>query len=137
MGGSKGLPKSARNLLECPVCLELAWPPKKIYQCREGHIICEECKGNPALKVCPMCRIPLANNLTSRNRQLEELARALKEEEEGCSSPSAPPLPYLPPSSPSPPPLTLRLAQPQQRRQQRRKNMRCRRELEEGGLMGS
>ena len=133
----------SRNLLECPVCLELAWPPKKIFQvafcflfpkllpkksfpicsppfgisflgvlvsktinqgvvfvsslnqfcvlhflcfcsfvssllatffcfhvmlispesfsllislcfqCREGHIICEECKANPALKVCP------------------------------------------------------------------------------------
>ena len=26
------LPFSNRNLLECPVCLELAWPPKKIYQ---------------------------------------------------------------------------------------------------------
>ena len=23
------------------------------FQCREGHIICEECKANPALKVCP------------------------------------------------------------------------------------
>jgi len=103
--GAKGLPKSARNLLECPVCLELAWPPKKIYQCREGHIICEECKGNPALKVCPMCRIPLANNLTSRNRQLEELARALKEEGDGCSSPS----PERSSSYPSAPPLTPRL----------------------------
>jgi hypothetical protein len=104
--GAKGLPKSARNLLECPVCLELAWPPKKIYQCREGHIICEECKGNPALKVCPMCRIPLANNLTSRNRQLEELARALQEEDEGgrSNSPSAPPLtPHLTTLTSSPP----------------------------------
>jgi hypothetical protein len=88
------------------VCLELAWPPKKIYQCREGHIICEECKGNPALKVCPMCRIPLANNLTSRNRQLEELARALQEEDEGgrSNSPSAPPLtPHLTTLTSSPP----------------------------------
>jgi len=105
--GAKGLPKSARNLLECPVCLELAWPPKKIYQCREGHIICEECKSNPALKVCPMCRIPLANNLTSRNRQLEELARALKEEDDGCfsncNSPSAPPLPHLTTLTATPP----------------------------------
>jgi len=103
-GGGQGgnvLPKSARNLLECPVCLELAWPPKKIFQCREGHIICEECKANPALKVCPMCRIPLANNLTSRNRQLEELARALTEEADGVSiSPSAPPFPNNVTSSP-------------------------------------
>merc|ERR1712190_99643 len=79
--GGKVLPKSARNLLECPVCLELAWPPKKIFQCREGHIICDTCKANPNLKTCPMCRISFSNNLTSRNRSLEELARALREEE--------------------------------------------------------
>ena len=90
-GAGRGLPKSARNLLECPVCLELAWPPRKIYQCREGHIVCDQCKANPALKLCPMCRIPLASNLTSRNRQLEELARTLKEEDDGVE-PSAPPL---------------------------------------------
>merc|ERR1719178_187452 len=102
----RALPRSTYSLLECPVCLELAWPPKKIYQCREGHIICEECKGNPALKVCPMCRIPLANNPTSRNRQLEELARALQEEDEGgrSNSPSAPPLtPRLTTLTSSPP----------------------------------
>lgn len=29
-----------------------------------------------------MCRIPFATNFTSRNRQLEELARALKEEDQ-------------------------------------------------------
>ena len=26
------LPQSTYSLLECPVCLELAWPPKRIYQ---------------------------------------------------------------------------------------------------------
>ena len=35
-GGEEGrgatFPKAARNLLECPVCLELAWPPRRIYQ---------------------------------------------------------------------------------------------------------
>lgn len=92
----KPFPKSAQLLLECPVCLELAWPPKRIFQCREGHIICETCKSNPHLKVCPMCRIPFASNFTSRNRQLEELARTLKEEEKWNSSePSAPPLPDI------------------------------------------
>ena len=28
----RALPKSTYSLLECPVCLELAWPPKRIYQ---------------------------------------------------------------------------------------------------------
>jgi len=79
---STKLPKTTYNLLECPVCLEIAWPPKKIFQCREGHIVCDTCKANPNLKTCPMCRIPLSSNLTSRNRSLEELARALQEEED-------------------------------------------------------
>jgi len=95
------LPKSTYSLLECPVCLELAWPPKRIYQCREGHIVCDVCKSNPNLRNCPMCRIPFATNFTSRNRQLEELARTLKEEDQlekmSCMStgtvlPSAPEL---------------------------------------------
>lgn len=77
----RALPRSTYSLLECPVCLEIAWPPKKIYQCREGHIVCDTCKANPNLKTCPMCRISFSNNLTSRNRSLEELARTLREEE--------------------------------------------------------
>ena len=64
----RALPRSTYSLLECPVCLELAWPPKKIYQCREGHIVCDSCKANPNLKTCPMCRISFSSNLTSRNR---------------------------------------------------------------------
>ena len=64
----RALPRSTYSLLECPVCLEIAWPPKKIYQCREGHIVCDTCKANPNLKTCPMCRISFSNNLTSRNR---------------------------------------------------------------------
>ena len=64
----KSFPKSTYSLLECPVCLEIAWPPKKIFQCREGHIICDTCKANPNLKNCPMCRTPLSNHLISRNR---------------------------------------------------------------------
>ena len=64
----RALPRSTYSLLECPVCLGLAWPPKKIFQCREGHIVCDTCKANPNLKTCPMCRISFSNNLTSRNR---------------------------------------------------------------------
>ena len=65
---AKALPKTTYNLLECPVCLEIAWPPKKIFQCREGHIVCDTCKANPNLKNCPMCRIPLSTHMASRNR---------------------------------------------------------------------
>jgi len=96
------LPKSTYSLLECPVCLEIAWPPKKIFQCREGHIICDTCKANPNLKNCPMCRIPLSSHLTSRNRSLEELARTLMEE--SSVSPHQDQIPSIIISVPSAPP---------------------------------
>jgi len=86
---AKALPKTTYNLLECPVCLEIAWPPKKIFQCREGHIVCDTCKANPNLKNCPMCRIPLSTHMASRNRSLEELARTLLEEERVSEEPMA------------------------------------------------
>ena len=40
----------------CPVCLMLLKPPTRIFQCPEGHILCEECKENPAMVHCPQCR---------------------------------------------------------------------------------
>jgi len=99
-GGGKGdapMPSSAKLLLECPVCLDLAWPPTRIFQCREGHIVCENCKSNSNLRVCPMCRIPLTSNNVSRNRQLEELARTLLMDFDNCAlTPSAPELNELP-----------------------------------------
>ena len=64
----RALPRSTYKLLECPVCLELAWPPRKIFQCREGHIVCDTCKANPNIKTCPICRISFSDNRTSRNR---------------------------------------------------------------------
>ncbi|XP_023325614.1 ankyrin repeat domain-containing protein 42 [Eurytemora carolleeae] len=60
--------------LACPVCLELLKPPLRIFQCPEGHILCENCKENPAMVHCPQCRVHLESNC-SRNRALEEIAR--------------------------------------------------------------
>ena len=42
--------------LECPVCLELP-DSLPIYQCLQGHIICNSCQAN--LKNCPVCRVAL------------------------------------------------------------------------------
>ena len=58
----------------CPVCLELLRPPLRIFQCPEGHILCETCRDNPAIVHCPQCRVLLERNC-SRNRALEEVAR--------------------------------------------------------------
>jgi len=79
------------STLECPVCFELIWPPKKIFQCSKGHIICEMCITNAAFdKVqvsyisirlmindcfqrCPSCRENFTSRGTSRNLALENL----------------------------------------------------------------
>ncbi len=42
--------------LECPVCLELQ-RDCRIYQCRNGHLICRECHAK--VDACPTCREPI------------------------------------------------------------------------------
>eukprot|EP00092_Neocalanus_flemingeri_P071945 GFUD01088455.1.p1 GENE.GFUD01088455.1~~GFUD01088455.1.p1 ORF type:complete len:562 (-),score=184.24 GFUD01088455.1:68-1753(-) len=42
--------------MECPVCLEKMAPPKRIFQCRQGHAICGNCFERPQVKKCPTCR---------------------------------------------------------------------------------
>ncbi len=35
-------------------------PPAKIFQCRNGHVMCGECAEHPEAVVrCPSCRVPL------------------------------------------------------------------------------
>ena len=48
--------KKLKSNLECPVCFVV---PKvgPIYQCRNGHLLCNEC--HPKMKRCPLCNIPL------------------------------------------------------------------------------
>ena len=31
---------------ECPVCYEVMSPPSRIFQCNNGHLICEDCKAH-------------------------------------------------------------------------------------------
>ena len=58
---------------ECPICCEEMLPPKKIFQCSEGHVLCEICfkKVSESTKVCPFCKIDLVAT-PIRNRALEE-----------------------------------------------------------------
>lgn len=60
----------ALELLECGVCMERMQPP--IYQCREGHTLCCNCRQR--LSSCPTCRSP---ELNIRCRALEVLAQCL------------------------------------------------------------
>ena len=51
----------------------------QIWQCAEGHIMCESCAYRPEMVHCSQCRTPLygydGTVKLTRNRALEELAR--------------------------------------------------------------
>jgi len=81
-----------RELLECPVCLEEMKPPKKIFQCSNGHVICELCKNNPEVRSCPTCRVKFRGQNVVRNIVAEKLARSTYESDPELSqlSPPAP-----------------------------------------------
>ena len=52
------------EVLKCPVCLDPCKPPLQIYQCHEGHIVCESCFSKPELVTCPQCRMSLDGNVS-------------------------------------------------------------------------
>ena len=61
---------------ECPVCLEVMLPPKKIFQCVHGHLICEGCKNHPEIRSCPSCRVCIVTSQFTRNIPMERLIRS-------------------------------------------------------------
>eukprot|EP00090_Calanus_glacialis_P032443 TRINITY_DN53738_c0_g1_i1.p1 TRINITY_DN53738_c0_g1~~TRINITY_DN53738_c0_g1_i1.p1 ORF type:complete len:628 (+),score=157.87 TRINITY_DN53738_c0_g1_i1:133-2016(+) len=62
--------------LHCCGCGKVCCPPNKIYQCPEGDLICELCRGSAGarLKNCPTCEVELAG-MISRNKVLENIAK--------------------------------------------------------------
>jgi len=71
----RGLTKSLEREFDCPVCYEVMGPPRQIFQCVNGHLICNICKNHPTVRVCPCCRISVTNSQFSRNLPMERLAR--------------------------------------------------------------
>jgi len=63
--------QDVKDQLECPVCLELMYPPIKIFQCAQGHALCGRCR--PKCRNCPTCRGPMIGRATV----LEKLAQSL------------------------------------------------------------
>merc|ERR1711974_561245 len=61
---------------ECPVCLEVMLPPKKIFQCVHGHLICDGCKNHPEIRSCPSCRVCIVTSQFTRNIPMERLIRS-------------------------------------------------------------
>merc|ERR1711862_493455 len=71
---------SARKELECPICMEVMAPPSKIWQCKVGHVICEDCKErvkkqmSSNTSICTICKsVPIIG----RNLALERISRSL------------------------------------------------------------
>ncbi|KAJ0246710.1 E3 ubiquitin-protein ligase SINAT2 [Hirschfeldia incana] len=60
------------ELLECPVCTNLMYPP--IHQCPNGHTLCSNCKAR-VQNTCPTCRYELGN---IRCLALEKVAESLE-----------------------------------------------------------
>lgn len=63
----------AKDEFICPICTELMSPPIRIWQCGEGHILCQNCKNRPEVKTCPECR----GQFTGRNLAMEKMARII------------------------------------------------------------
>jgi len=70
---------SARKELECPICTEVMAPPSRIWQCKAGHVICEQCKERvqppgSSGATCPTCKTA---PFIGRNLALERISRSL------------------------------------------------------------
>ena len=84
---------SIKKLSECPVCFVEMVPPMKIFQCINGHSLCENCKDNDNVTTCPSCRVTLQGELISRNILAESLIEAVTKDghnEDDDLIPSAP-----------------------------------------------
>ena len=84
-------------------------PPKKIFQCSNGHVICELCKGNPEVRSCPTCRVKFRGHNVVRNIVAEKLARSTFETDD-LSDLSPPPPATRASTIESNPPLSFRSA---------------------------
>ena len=61
--------------LECCGCGRVCAPPRQIFQCPEGDLLCQDCRDGGGPQVCPACSCHLGPGLLSRNKVLENIAR--------------------------------------------------------------
>ena len=57
----------------CPVCFESLKPPVRILQCINGHLVCERCRAQPQVEVCPTCRKYIVGRATAMEQHLRAL----------------------------------------------------------------
>ena len=60
---------------ECPVCFQAMGPPRQIFQCPSGHLICDLCKTRGDFRSCHVCRVPIRGGFT-RSLAVERVVRA-------------------------------------------------------------
>jgi len=71
--GLKGLSNLILTELHCPFCHEEMCPPKKVFQCVDGHNLCEKCRSRDDMKACPLCMA----HFSGRNAAVEKVAALL------------------------------------------------------------
>ena len=70
--GKSVLEKRVKKVFTCPVCLSL--PLGKIYQCKEGHLVCMDCFKKLRSPIsCPTCRTAMSMDAPMRNRAAEQV----------------------------------------------------------------
>ena len=69
------IPTTSSNsyLPTCPICWEAMNPPKRIFQCSNGHLVCEVCRSQPEIRGCPTCRQPIMGRATAMEQLLADL----------------------------------------------------------------
>ena len=69
------------SLLECPYCFEIPLPP--VYQCKTGHMICNNCRKN-VIK-CGICEAEMTDTRNFFYESLfEKTTFVCKYAQEGC-----------------------------------------------------
>jgi len=58
---------------ECPVCMENMLPPRRIFQCKNGHIICEICQPKIKNQKCPTCQHEIVGRAVAMEQHLRDL----------------------------------------------------------------
>merc|ERR1719500_1429845 len=56
---------------ECPICLTEMKPPTRIFQCSNGHHVCETCKSSLTPVKCPKCRADIIGRASDMENFLE------------------------------------------------------------------
>ena len=63
--------------LECVVCIEVPKHLFQVFSCSNHHLLCANCKNNPVISKCPLCKQDFAQYAAERNRLAEKMIQML------------------------------------------------------------